>query len=140
MGVDRTDHIIYGYKLPYELKNESGKIDLWDDKFLPMIEGHKGEEFTIISDSMCGEYNVFGIRIQSGDGGWNFVQLDFKNLDPEKVKSKYREVFELKKDEPIPEPYLFIFSHFLRSQIYSGVLLIYTKNKHTHKYETFKET
>jgi hypothetical protein len=25
-----------GYKLPYELKNENGKIDLWADKFLPM--------------------------------------------------------------------------------------------------------
>lgn len=33
-------------------------------------------------------------------------------LDAEKVKSKYREVFELKEDEPIAEPYLFIFSHF----------------------------
>ena len=115
MGVDRTDYIVYGYKLPYELKNENGKIDLWDDKFLPMIEGHQGEEFTLVSDGMCGQYNVFGIRIESGGDkyeGWDFVHLDFKNLDAEKVKSKYREVFELKEDEPIAEPYLFIFSHF----------------------------
>lgn len=91
MGVDRTDYIVYGYKLPYELKNENGKIDLWDDKFLPMIEGHQGEEFTLISDGMSGQYNVFGLRIESGGDkyeGWDFVNLDFKNLDAEKVKSK----------------------------------------------------
>ena len=115
MGVHRTDYIVYGYKLPYKLKNEKGKIDLWDEKFLPMIEGHKGEEFTIISDGMCGEYNVFGLLLKiGGDGyeGWDFVHLDFKNLDAEKVKSKYREVFELKEDDTVAEPYLFIFSHF----------------------------
>lgn len=115
MVVDRTDYIVYGYKLPYELKNENGKIDLLDDKFLPMIEGHQGEEFTLVSDGMSGQYIVFGMRIKScGDKyeGWDFVHLDFKNLDAEKVKSKYREVFELKEDHPIADPYLFIFSHF----------------------------
>ena len=109
MGVDRTDYIIYGYKLPYNIKN------LLDDKFLPMIEGHEGEEFIIVTDGMCGQYNVFGILIESGGDtyeGWDFVPLDFKNLDAEKVKSKYREIFELKEDEQIDEPYLFIFSHF----------------------------
>ena len=93
MSIDRTDYIIYGYKLPYMLKNANGKIDLWADRFLPMIEGHEGEDFALISDGMNGEYNVFGLRIDSSGGnysGWEFVLLDFKNLDAEKVKSKYR--------------------------------------------------
>ena len=114
MSVYRTDYIVYGYKLPYELKNEKGKIDLCSDKFLPMIEGHQDEQFSFISDGMCSDYNVFGIVIKSVSEyeGWDFVNLDFKNLDAEKVKSKYREVFDLKEDVPIADPYLFIFSHF----------------------------
>lgn len=119
MGVDRTDYIIYGWKLPYDLKNSNDeKIDLWEDKFRSMIEGHKGEEFILISDGMCGKYNVFGLRINHcGDedgNGWDFINLDFKNLDlnDEKVKLKYREIFDLEENEPIEEPYLFIFSHF----------------------------
>ena len=115
MSVDRRDYIVYGYKLPYEMSNEKGPIDLEDEKFLPMIEGHEEEEFTIVSDGMCGEYTVFGLLIESGGDeyeGWDFVNLDFENFDPEKVKSKYREVFELEEDEPVAEPYLFIFSHY----------------------------
>ena len=66
-----------------------------------------------MGDFGSGQYIVFGLRIERGNcGGWNFVHLDFKNLDAEKVKSKYREVFDLKEDEPVAEPYLFIFSHF----------------------------
>jgi hypothetical protein len=114
MSVYRTDYIVYGYNLPYELKNEKGKIDLCSDKFLPMIEGHQGEQFSFISDGMCSDYNAFGIVIKSVSEyeGWDFVNLDFKNLDAEKVKSKYREVFDLKEGVSIADPYLFIFSHF----------------------------
>lgn len=115
MGVDRIDYIVYGYKLPYELENKKGKIDFWDDKFLPMIEGRPGEEFTLIRDGMSGQYNVFGLLIKSGGDkyeGWDFVNLDFKNLDAEKVKTKYRELFEIEDTESVSEPTLFIFSHF----------------------------
>jgi len=114
MGVDRTDYIVYGYKLPYKLKNKNGIIDIWDNKFLPMIEGHKGEEFIIVSDGMSGEYNVFGLKISSCDEytGWDFVELDIENLNAEKVKSKYREIFEPSDEDVIPEPNLLIFSHF----------------------------
>lgn len=115
MSVDRIDYIVYGYKLPYKLESKTGEIDIYDDKFLPMVEGHKGEEFTLISDGMYGDYNVFGLLISDDQAneweGWNFTQLDFKNLDPEKVKQKYRELFD-PIDEIIPEPTLFIFSHF----------------------------
>lgn len=115
MGVDRTDHIVYGYKLPYKLKNEYGEIDLLEDKFLSLIEGHQDEEFTLIVDHMSGKYAVFGLKIKSsGDTyeGWDFTHLDIKNLDAEKVKSKYREVFGFKEIDLIEEPHLFIFSHF----------------------------
>ena len=115
MGVDRTDYIVYGYKLPYEMSNKKGPIDFWDENFEPTREGHEGEEFTLIIDGMCGRYSAFGLLIESGGDkyeGWDFVNLDFKNFDAEKVKAKYREVFELDEDEPVAEPYLFIFSHF----------------------------
>lgn len=36
MSVDRRDYIIYGWKLPYNMKNKNNeKLNLWDDKFLP---------------------------------------------------------------------------------------------------------
>lgn len=111
MSVERTDYIVYGWKLPYELKNENGKIDLWADKFLPYIEGHKGETFTLVSDGMCGSYNVFGklLAHATDDGdGWGFKNLDLSNLNPIEVKEKYKELFN---SEP-SEPCLFIFSHF----------------------------
>ncbi len=113
MGIDRSDYIVYGWKLPYELYSKGVKIDLWDDKFLPMIEGHKSEEFIIVRDGMSGKYNVFGLKVKScGDlyEGWNFEHLDVKNLDAEKVKSRYKELFEIEGE--VAEPYLFIFSHF----------------------------
>lgn len=115
MSVERTDYIVYGYKLPYELKNDNGKIDLYKDEIFSLLNGKDNNGFIFITDGMCGEYNVFGILVSeenSEDEGWEFVHLDFKNLDAEKVKIKYREIFELEKDTPIPNPYLFIFSHY----------------------------
>ena len=81
------------------------------------IEANYGDTINKISDLTGLDKNIIKsfIFIESGGDkyeGWDFVHLDFKNLDAEKVKSKYREVFELKEDEPIAEPYLFIFSHF----------------------------
>jgi len=76
------------------MRNENGKIDLFSDEFMSMIEGRKGEEFSLIVDGMCGGYAVFGLVINGGVDqyeGLDFVHLDFKNLDAEKVKSKYRD-------------------------------------------------
>jgi hypothetical protein len=40
MGVNKTHYIIFGFKVhPNKLKSE--KIDIWSDKFLPYIEGHR---------------------------------------------------------------------------------------------------
>jgi hypothetical protein len=113
MGVDRTDHIVYGWKLPCDLKNEQGEIDLWDDKYLPYTEGHPGIEYTIITDGMCGEYTVFGLDMGSCWGtryeGWNFEPIDITKIDLAATKAKFAELFEM---EPSSEPTLFIFSHF----------------------------
>lgn len=113
MSINRKDHIVYGWKLAFNLKDVNDKnIDLWDDKFLPMIEGHEGEEFTLIRDSICGEYNVFGLNIKSysnDENGWNFEELNFQDFDDNKVIEKFRELFL---HDPIEKPKLFIFSHY----------------------------
>ena len=112
MSVYRKDYIVFGWKLPYDISNGEGKIDFYSDKFLPMIEGHRGEDFSIIRDGMCGEYTVFGLVMESGGDsydGWGFIELDSSILDHERVKSKYREVFGM---DEVSEPSLFIFSHF----------------------------
>jgi hypothetical protein len=105
MGLDRSDYIIYGYKLPKDIE-----LNLWDNKFRPMIEGHKGEQFTIIED----KYIVFGICMARSDEGWNFVPLDFKDVEvqnAQKIKTKYYELFGTEPSS-LGEPELFIFSNY----------------------------
>lgn len=117
MSINRRDYIIFGWKLPYDVQNDKGEtIDLWDDKFLPMIEGHKGEEYIIIRDGMCGDYTVFGLEIANDSGneeGWAFLNLSLLNTESEPMRralnEKYEELFNHK---PRVYPKLFIFSHF----------------------------
>lgn len=106
---DRIDYITFGWKLPYIIENKYGKIDMWNDKFLPYIEGHKGVEFSIIRDGMSNKYTVFGIIINSDSEGWDFTNIDLNKIDIDKVKSKYLELFG---ENPSTEPTLFIFSNF----------------------------
>ena len=64
---------------------------------------------------MSGEYIVFGLKLcQAGEdgNGWGFTYLDFGTLDGDKVKARYKEVFDIIPEGVIPDPYLFIFSHF----------------------------
>lgn len=113
MGVDRTDFIMYGWKMPYKLYDQNGeKINLHDEKFESMICGFPGEEFTFISDGMCGEYNVFGYSVNVGGDkyeGWEYTEIDVKTFDDQKLIDKYVELFG---NQPATEPRLFIFSHF----------------------------
>lgn len=114
MSAYRTDHIVYGWKLPYDIKNSNGEsIDLWNDKFLPMIEGHKGEKLTLIRDDMAGEYTVFGIRFKdcNSDEGWDCEILEpcFNGVDALGLIIKFRELFDR---EPEGNPALLIFSHW----------------------------
>ena len=51
MAINKTDYIIYGWKLPYMVKDMNGEeLDLWDDKFLPYIEGHKNIQYSIFNN------------------------------------------------------------------------------------------
>jgi len=116
MSIDRTDYIIYGWKLPHDMKDSNGKnFDYWDDKYLSMIDGHEGEEFIIVR---CdgGDVDVaFGKLLAVGGDeelGWGFTPLNFEGLDEEKVKNKYRKLFFLEANEEIADPYVFIFSRF----------------------------
>jgi hypothetical protein len=115
MGVDRTDYIVYGWKLPYDFKDANGdEIDWYDDKFLPYLEGHEGIKHTLIPDGMCGKYCVFGEIIDfDNDDGWDFQELplDIQPTwnDENNLSKKFEEVFGVDAKEL---PKLFIFSHY----------------------------
>lgn len=116
MGVDRTDYIIYGWKLPYNLNDPDGKPidDFWDGgKYEKLVDGDD-DGFQLITDGMCGNYCVFGKVIESGGDqweGWNFVELDIANMDRHKAIGKYVEHFQPPPGGP-GLPTLFLFSHF----------------------------
>jgi hypothetical protein len=117
MSVNRTDYIVYGWKLSYEPKDSKGnKIDLWDDKYLPMIEGHKGEKYSIIRDGMSGRYTIFGIILEKADEyeGWGILPIDIERYhlaaEVEPLRSKLKELFDVQ--HQFQGPFLFILSHF----------------------------
>ena len=103
MSLDRTDYIIYGWKLPVDMDG----FDYWDDKFLPYTEGHPGVDYTIVLEEN-NKFLAFGKLIGIADE-WDFKLIDFKNLNPEEVQEKYGEVFGVEK--ATAEPYLFIFTN-----------------------------
>jgi len=122
MGVDRTDYVVIGYKLPHTFDNVvTGKsIDWWDETFLPYIEGHKGIDCQIILDWMMGDYAVFGKVLQRAyeDTGFEFTEIKYDDDDFDKVKEKFVELFGgytimdmLDKDFQY-DPKLFVFSCF----------------------------
>lgn len=96
MSINRTDYIVYGWKLPFDIKS-------------PFDFSFRSKEYVLIIDHLWNDYVVFGLKIDYCEDYWKFVELDFKNLDTEKVKSKFKHVFDF---EPTTEPYLFIFSHY----------------------------
>lgn len=114
MSVNRTDYIVFGWRLPYEINGPNGeKINFYDEeKYEPMLNGDPDEPYRLIIDGMMGEYVVFGkvITDAENDEGWDFVHLT--NLTPNsfELKEKYREVFNVQGE--VADPYLFIFSHF----------------------------
>lgn len=124
MGFYRTDYIVYGWKLPFEIKDNNGnKIDLWNDKFLPYIEGHPNVNYLLMRDNIAGRYTVFGLKLykQKDDDGWDFQKLEFNShplstfnngsysLNSLKLKDKFKELFGFDIDI---EPELFIFTNY----------------------------
>lgn len=118
MGVDRTDYIVYGWKLPYDIQDANGQnIDFWDNKFRPMIEGQRGVIHTIVRDGMTRDYTVFGVRIKSDHDqnvGWEFEHLDIMGFDQEELIADFRRLFNPSEEfiKAIGKPTVFIFSHF----------------------------
>lgn len=118
MGVDKTDYLIVGYKIPYEVKTRDGQEFaqiIWEEKYMPMTEGHNGEKYSLIIDGMSGEYIVFGIVIQSADEyeGFKFTVIDEKLLTTQldEVKDRANEIFN-DLDFDFSEPKVMLFSHY----------------------------
>lgn len=119
MGVERTDYIIFGFKFdPAELKRNN--IDIWDDKYLPFTEGHKGVTDTIVYDGMNGEYIVFGKLINKAeeyDGvGFHSISIkDFFDVEEERrLRDKFIELFGSQIYDGLDKtnPEMMVFSHY----------------------------
>lgn len=115
MGVDRTDYIVYGWKLPYGYFKNKG-IDVWrDDKYLPFIEGWKDEKYTLITDGMTGRYTLFGLLIaQAAEEGFEFFELtdeSAQGVSKIEIVKKFKEVFGIE-DADIGLPKALVFTHW----------------------------
>lgn len=113
MGVDRSDYMIYGYKLPKDYIETKG-IEMFEgDKYLPYIEGWKGEDYSIVNDQMSGKYVVFGYSIAyANSNGFDFIELPTDcPIKPEQVKAKFNEVFGFNPEE-LGEPKVLLFTHY----------------------------
>jgi hypothetical protein len=119
MGVNKTHYIIFGFKVhPNKLKSE--KIDIWSDKFLPYIEGHKDIPYTIIYDGMCGEYLVFGKLIHKDHDydSFSFTSISYKDFFDDKENKEVTQAFidlfgkEIFNDLEDEEPQMLVFTHF----------------------------
>lgn len=118
MGVDRKDYVIVGYKMPYKIHHQTTgeRLNVWDDeKFLPMIEGHQGEQFSLIVDGMSGEYMVFGKELAESDEytGFEFNELSLDDVDFKAIENRFMELF----GEYLPptfqlHPKVLVFTHY----------------------------
>lgn len=114
MGVDRSDYLIYGYKLPADYLKSKG-IEIFEgDKYMPYIEGWKGEDYAIVHDQMAGKYCVFGYSVAyANSNGFKFVELppDGWPVTADQIKEKFKEVFDFV-DGELGEPKVLLFTHY----------------------------
>lgn len=105
MSVSVTNYVVLGYVL-------NNKIDVYDDKYIWMLEGHKWEKFSIIDDGMSGEYIVFWIilsRINNNEE-MPMAEIDTNNLSRlmAEVREGCKELVEQREDAPK----LLMFQHY----------------------------
>lgn len=114
MGVDRSDYLIYGYKMPPDYLASKGVEIFEGDKYMPYIEGWKCEDYVIVHDQMAGKYCVFGYKIlYANEQGFDFVQLPSAILPvkTEQIEAKFKELFGFGPDE-LGEPKVLLFTHY----------------------------
>lgn len=118
MGVNRHDYVIVGYKLPYDVsfkesETELNKLLYEEERYLPLIEGHKDEKFSIVMDGMGGNYIAFGKLIQSADEyeGFDFLEISVNDIDFQETITKAKELFK-DLDFDFSNPKLLVFSNY----------------------------
>jgi hypothetical protein len=114
MGVDRNDYLVYGFKLPINYFESKGIQIFEGDRYMPYIEGWKGEDYSIIHDQMSGKYCVFGYRVAyASSDGFEFIELppDGWPVSADQIKQKFKEVFGFDSAE-LGEPKVLLFSHY----------------------------
>lgn len=110
MSIAKTTYVIYGYKLPYKMLDSNGdEIDFWNEKFLPIVEGWKGEPYSMIADGMSGEYRYFGQVLVEIDE-FESKELDLSTLNPESIQKRFKELFGNQKESY--KLSLFVFNHY----------------------------
>lgn len=114
MGVDRSDYLIYGYKMPANYLESKG-VNIWEDsKYLPFIEGWKDEDYSIVNDQMCGKYCVFGYSVAyANSDGFEFIELPHNGwpVTADQIMAKFNEVFGFAPDG-LGDPKVLLFTHY----------------------------
>lgn len=97
--------------MPGDLFDSNGEeINVYEDSFLPFVEGHKGVDEAIVYDQMCGEYTVFGKRLAYMDSDVNeFQTIDVSGLDENLLRVKFKSVFGI--DAPVEPAAILLFNH-----------------------------
>lgn len=117
MSVDRTDHLIIGYKFPNDFTdrngNKLGQLIYEDPKYLSMFEGWKNEPLTIVANGMSSNYIVFGKSLAHSNiyTGFAFTELNLNIDDYQLVQDSAKELFA-DFDFVFTKPQLLIFSHY----------------------------
>lgn len=119
MSVDRTDYVIYGYKIDPKQLRRMG-VNIHDDKHERMLCGHKEEKYRIVDDQMSGEYVVFGKLIANSDTytGFKMTQISYQDFfdddEIEEIKNRFIGTFGFNPEvvDVDDEPQMIIFTHY----------------------------
>ena len=113
MGVYIDYYLIYGWKLPYDMKDINGNLVRYDNElFTAMIDGEPNQLYSVFLDQMLGKYIVFGkvMLNMSIEDDSCFEDVDLPEMNKNMLIYKFNKLFgESQLNE---EPKLFKFIHF----------------------------